>query len=329
MQYRQLGRSDLKVSVVCMGLWAIVDEGTWGPQDESAAITAIQTALDAGITFFDTAEGYGSGRSEELLARALAGRRHEAVIATKASAAHHRPADLRAACERSLRRLQSDCIDLYLLHWPSREVPFAETWRAMEDLRRDGKVRVVGVSNFAKGDLADLLAVGRPEANQLPYSLLWRAIEYEVLPICVANDISVTCYSSLAQGLLTGKFRTPDDVPSGRARTRHFASSRPQARHGDVGAESETFAAIDRIRKVAEELGWPLAHVALAWLLAQPGVASVLAGARSPAQARENAAAGERVLPASVVAALSEATDELKRKFGTNPDMWQTESRMR
>jgi aryl-alcohol dehydrogenase-like predicted oxidoreductase len=312
-----------------MGCWAIVDEGTWGPQDESTAIAAIQAALDAGITFFDTAEGYGDGRSEELLARALAGRRREAVIATKASAAHHRPADLKAACERSLRRLQSDRIDLYLLHWPSREVPFAETWRAMEDLQRDGKVRVVGVSNFATGDLADLLAVGRPEANQLPYSLLWRAIEHEVLPACLNEGISVTCYSPLAQGLLTGKFRTADEVPSGRARTRHFAGGRPEARHRERGAESETFAALGRIRTVAEELGWPMAHVALAWLLAQPGVTSVIAGARSPAQVRENARAGDRRLPDAVVKALSEATEELKEKFGANPDLWQTESRMR
>ena len=329
MQYRQLGRSDLRVSVVCMGCWAIVDEGTWGPQDESTALAAIQAALDAGITFFDTAEGYAGGRSEELLARGLAGRRREAVIATKVSAAHHRPADLKAACEKSLRRLASDRIDLYLLHWPGREVPFAETWRAMEDLQREGKVRVVGVSNFATGDLADLLAVGRPEANQLPYSLLWRAIEYEVLPICVANEVSVTCYSSLAQGLLTGKFRTPDDVPSGRARTRHFAGSRPEAHHHEAGAESETFSAIERIRQVGEELGWPMAHVALAWLLAQPGVTSVIAGARSPAQVRENARAGDRRLPDAVVKALSEATEELKEKFGANPDLWQTESRMR
>jgi aryl-alcohol dehydrogenase-like predicted oxidoreductase len=329
MQYRQLGRSDLKVSVVCMGCWAIVDEGTWGPQDESAALAAIQAALDAGITFFDTAEGYGGGRSEELLSRGLAGRRHEAVIATKASSAHHRPADLRAACERSLRRLRSDRIDLYLLHWPSREVPFAETWRAMEDLQREGKVRVAGVSNFATADLADLRAVGRPEANQLPYSLLWRAIEHEVLPACLSHDISVTCYSPLAQGLLTGKFRTPDEVPAGRARTRHFAGSRPEARHEEAGAEAETFAAIDRVRQAGDELGWPTAHVALAWLLGQPGVTSVIAGARSPAQARENAAAGERKLPVGVVTALSAATEELKRKFGPNPDMWQTESRMR
>jgi len=108
----------------------------------------------------------------------------------------------------------------------------------MEDLQVQGKVRVLGVSNFATGDLADLLAVGRPEADQLPYSLLWRAIEHGVVPLCTEHDVSITCYSPLAQGLLTGKFRSADDVPPGRARTRLFSSRRPEARHGEPGAEA-------------------------------------------------------------------------------------------
>jgi len=329
MQYRRLGRSDLKVSVVSMGCWAIVGDGTWGPQDESDAIAAIQASLDAGVKFFDTAEGYGGGYSEELLGRGLAGRRNEVVIATKVSRSHLSPEALKECCEGSLRRLNVEAIDLYIVHWPSRDIPIAETWRAMEDLKREGKVRALGVSNFAGGDLAKLLAVGRPEANQLPYSLLWRPIEYEVVPVCVENDVSITCYSPLAQGLLTGKFKTADDVPAGRARTRLFSSSRPQARHGEPGAEEETFAAIDRVRAVAEELGQPMNRVALAWALAQPGVGSVIAGARSAEQAKENAAAGDLTLPEDVVKKLSDATAKLKQHFGTNPDMWRSESRMR
>ena len=193
MQYRRLGRSDLNVSAVSMGCWAIAGGSTWGPQDESEALGAIQGALDAGINFFDTAEGYGSGYSEELLGRALAGRRDEAVIATKVSRAHLKPETVKESCEASLRRLKTDVIDLYIVHWPSREVPMEETWRTMEDLQKEGKVRVLGVSNFATADLTELLEVGRPEADQLPYSLLWRAIEHEVVPVCVAHDISITC----------------------------------------------------------------------------------------------------------------------------------------
>ena len=329
MRYRKLGRSDLKVSVVSMGCWAIVGDRTWGPQDESEALAAIQASIDAGVNFFDTAEGYGNGRSEELLGRALGDRRNEVVIATKVSRAHLKPEALRESCEASLRRLRTERIDLYIVHWPSRQVPFEETWRTMEELQRQGKVRVLGVSNFATGDLTVLLEVGRPEANQLPYSLLWRAIEYEVVPLCVANDISITCYSPLAQGLLTGKFPAADDVPEGRARTRHFSSDRPEARHGEPGAEAETFAAIDGIKAVAQELGQPMNRVALAWLLAQPRVASVIAGARSPEQARQNAAAGDLALSPDVVERLGRATEGLRQHFGTDPDMWESESRMR
>lgn len=312
-----------------MGCWAIVGDRTWGPQDEGEALAAIHASLEAGVNFFDTAEGYGDGYSEELLGRALAGRRDEVIIATKVSRAHLAPEDLKRACEGSLRRLRTDHIDLYIVHWPSREVPIEETWRAMEDLQREGKVRVLGVSNFARADLTELLQVGRPEADQLPYSLLWRAIEYEVVPVCLEHEISITCYSPLAQGLLTGKFRSPDEVPPGRARTRHFSCRRPQARHSEPGAEAETFSAIDRIRAVAQEVGQPMNRVALAWVLAQPGVASVIAGARNPTQARENAAAGDLTLAEDVLARLAEATEELKRHFGTNPDMWESESRMR
>ena len=129
--------------------------------------------------------------------------------------------------------------------------------------------------------------------------------------------------------MLTGKFRAADDVPVGRARTRLFSSGRPEARHGEPGAEGETFAAIDRIRAVAEGLGEPMGRVALAWLLAQPGVASAIAGARNAEQARENAAAGDLTLPDDAVRELSQATEALKKHFGTNPDMWESESRMR
>jgi len=329
MKYRTLGRSGIEVSVVSMGCWAIVGGSTWGPQDESQAIAAIQASLDVGVTFFDTAEGYGDGHSEELLGRALGARRDEVVIATKVSPSHFQPGTLKERCEASLRRLDTDRIDLYMLHWPNHDVPIEETWRVMEDLQRDGKVRMLGVSNFAVQDLTDLLGVGRPEADQLPYSLLWRAIEHEVLPLCLENNVSVTCYSPMAQGLLTGKFRTPGDVPEGRARTRHFSSRRPEARHGGPGAEEETFAVIERIRGIAEELGEPMNRISLAWLLAQPGVTSVIAGARNAEQARENAAAGDLELPVGVVKELTQATNELKEVFDTNPDMWQSESRMR
>jgi aryl-alcohol dehydrogenase-like predicted oxidoreductase len=322
MKYRKLGRTDIDVSVVAMGCWAIAGGWTWGPQDEADSIATIHAALDAGVNFFDTAEGYGRGYSEEVLGRALKGRRHEAVIATKVSKGHLAPDDVIEACEGSLRRLQTDVIDLYQIHWPSREVPISETFPALEKLREQGKVRAVGMSNFGVGDLTDLLAVGHCQTDQLPYSLLWRAIEYEILPKCVEEDIGILCYSPLMQGLLTGKYGSPDEVPEGRARSRHFSKDRPRVRHGEPGCEPETFAAIERIRQISESVGESMAQVSLAWLLAQPGVNAVLAGARKPHQIEETAQAADLTLAPETIEALTEATEEVKRLLGTSPDIW-------
>ncbi len=324
MEYRVLGESDLAVSTICMGCWALAGDRMWGPQDEEEAIAALRTAVEVGINFFDTAEAYGNGRSESILGRAFRDIRDKVVIATKVSTSHMRPDDLRRACENSLRRLQTDYIDIYYLHWPSREVPFSETMGEMARLQSEGKVRWVGCSNFGKQDLAALLQVGRVEVNQLAYSLLFRAIEYEIVPACLENHVSIAAYSPLLHGILTGKFASLDEVPDERARTRHFSSARrPLTRHGEPGAEAETAEALRRIRDICDQAGLPMAQVALAWVLAQPGVATVVAGARRPEQVRANAEAASLRLSEDVLEALREATDPLKAKLGPNADMWQ------
>jgi len=329
MKTCKLGQTDITVSVVALGCWAFAGGRVWGPQDEAESIATVRAALDAGVNFFDTAEGYGDGDSEAVLGRALAGRRHEAVIATKVSRSHLSGDEVREACERSLRRLQTDTIDLYQVHWPSRTVPLDETMEALEKLREQGKVRAVGVCNFGVGDLSDLLKAGRTETNQLPYSLLWRAVEYQIRQQCVDERIGILCYSPLAQGLLTGKFGSPDEVPAGRARTRHFSKARPQTRHGEAGCEAETFAAIGKIRAMCAEIRRPMAQVALAWLLHQPGVTAVIAGARRPDQIRQTAQAADLELSPETLGELTGATEALKRILGPNPDMWQSESRLR
>jgi len=329
MQYRRLGRTDITVSAVAMGCWAIVGDSTWGPQDERDSIAAIHAALDEGINFFDTAEMYGDGYSEQLLGRALADRREEAVIVSKVSPNHLEPNALKEACESSLRRLRTDYLDLYLIHWPNWDIPVERSLGAMAELKRQGKIRAAGVSNFGRQDLTELLQKGRAEANQLPYSLLFRAVEFEIQQVCADNDISILCYCPLAQGLLTGKFASPDEVPEGRARTRLFSRDRPQSRHSEPGAEKETFEAIERIRDISEELGTAMADVALAWLLHQPAVTAVVAGARNADQVRMNARAGELELSQEMLERLAEATESLKARLGRNPDMWQTEPRMR
>jgi aryl-alcohol dehydrogenase-like predicted oxidoreductase len=281
MQCRKLGGTDISVSVITMGCWAIVGDATWGPQDEQDSIETIAAALDAGVSFFDTAESYGDGYSERLLAKALDGRRGEAVIASKVSPGNLTREGIRRACEGSLARLATDYIDLYQIHWPSRTVPLEESMGALEELKTEGKIRAIGVSNFASADLDDLIAAGRAETDQLAYSMLFRAVEYGIRDKCIANGIGIMCYCPLAQGLLTGKFRTPDEVPAGRARTRMFAKTRPQARHQEEGAEAEVFEALVEIRRICEETGEPMERMALAWLVAQPGVLSAVSAARA------------------------------------------------
>lgn len=329
MKYRPLGRSDINVSVVSMGCWAIIPDATWGPQSRADSIAAIRSSIDAGVNFFDTAEGYGRGSSEDLLGQVLADYpRDRVVIATKLGRNALTRADLVAHCEASLRRLKTDYIDLYQPHWPSHKIPIAETLSALDDLQRQGKIRLAGVSNFGPTYLRDLLAHGRVESNQLCYSLLWRPIEHDLQPLCVANDISIICYSPLCQGLLTGKFSSPDDVSPSRARTRLFAGSRPQSRHGEPGCETETFVALNEIRSLCSSIGLPMNQVALAWLLAQPGVTSVIAGARNSDQALLNAAAGDLHLDPSILARLSAATERVKAYAGANADLWEHVSRM-
>lgn len=329
MKYRKVGRTDVEISAIAMGCWSIVGDQTWGPQDEQDAIAAIESSIDAGVTLFDTAPAYGNGYSEELVGRVLRPHRNEVVIATKLSGGEMRRENAIKACEASLRRLGTDCIDIYQIHWPDHDVPFEETASALQTLLDQGKIRVAGVSNFGPRDLADFLGILRPEVNQVAYSLLFRAPEFEALPICVENGVSVLCYSPLAEAMLTGKFKTADDVPAGRARTRLFSKDREQSRHSEEGAEKEAFEAVDRIRKIASRLGMPMAHLALAWLLHRDGVGAVLAGARNAKQARENAAAAEVELPDDVVGELADVTDEVKQKLGPNMDIWQTESRAR
>lgn len=327
----QLPNSDIEVSVLAMGCWALAGGKEWGPQSALDAVGAVGAALDAGINFLDTAPAYGDGDSERLLGEALRGKRHQAVIATKVSADDLASDRVVASVERSLRNLNTDFIDLLQVHWPNRNVPLHETWAAFERLKTQGKVRSLGVSNFGVHDLGDVCALGHPSTNQIPYSLLWRAIEFDLLPACRQRDVGVLCYNPLLAGLLTGKFSSAAAVPDGRARSRHFAGTRALARHGEAGCELETFLALTELKQLAQRLGQPLANTALAWLLHQPGVTSVIVGLRNHEQALANALATELVLDAAILSALNAITAALKTRLGKNPDLWQgrDESRYR
>jgi len=312
-----------------LGTWAFAKDEAWGPQEDALSIRTVHAALECGLNAFDSAPAYGQGESERVLGIALKGRRDQAFLATKVSRQdlHHK--GVIASCENSLNRLGTDYIDLLQVHWPNHDGPPGETIEALESLQAASKIRAYGVCNFGRKDLQSWREAGAHIAfNQVPYSLLSRAVEFEIVPDCRNAEIGLLAYSPLMQGLLTGKFASPDEVPEPRARSRHFSSERPMARHGEPGCEHLTFATIDRIQVLADEAGFPMEALALAWLLEQPAVSSLVVGARDPDQLRKNREALEISPEPPLLEALSSCTDGLKLALGDNPDLWQTSGRI-
>jgi aryl-alcohol dehydrogenase-like predicted oxidoreductase len=329
VKYRKLGTTGIEVSEFALGTWPFAGDHVWGDQRDEDSIAAVHTALDNGVNFIDTAEGYGNGRAERVLGQALEGRRADVVIASKVADRHLRPEQVQLSCEGSLSKLGTDYIDLYLIHWPNREVPLADTVGTLERLKQEGKIRYFGVSNFGVKDLSDILELTSIEIDQLPYNLVWRPVEYEILPFCRQNGIGLMVYSPLMQGILTGRYPTADDVPEGLARSRHFSPDRPMSEHGDVGMEDELFEAVRAVSKIADEIGHDPATVSLAWLRREPAVTSLLIGARTGDEALMNLAAFEFDLPDDAANALEDATADIKKRLGADPDMWRYPGRMR
>jgi aryl-alcohol dehydrogenase-like predicted oxidoreductase len=329
MEYRALGQVDIRVSCLALGCMSLCGNQTYSDIPLPQAVATVNAALDAGINFFDNAPMYGDGEAERRLGEALRGQRDRAIVATKISSETLSAAEVQREAEASLRRLQTDYIDLYQIHWARRVVPLDETLTAMDKLRRSGKVRALGVCNFGPLDLAESLKAVRVETNQLAYSLLARGVEYDVQPMCAQRNVGLLCYSPLAQGLLTGRYASADDVPAERARTRHFAGTRPQARHGQGGCEAEMFAAIRDLKQICDEARLPMSDVAIAWLLRQPAVTSVLAGASRPEQVVQNVRAASLRLNDELLRELDAATQPVKEKLGPNCDMWQAAARIR
>lgn len=329
---RPLGRSGIEMPVLGIGAWMMgsTDKDYWGGQDMDDAASMVDRALDLGANYFDVAEAYNEGRTEEALGRLLKGRRSEAIIGSKILPQHCTPAGIREHLEATLRRLDTDYVDIYMIHWPIRDHSLAEALVALDEHRRAGRIRAIGISNYGPRDLAEAVAVGVPIAvNQLHYNLLSRAIEAEILPLCRQHGIGVTTYMPLLQGILTCKYATIDEVPYMRTRTRHFASTRKESRHGEPGAEAEVAAVLDGLRAIAAELGTTPGRVALAWCAATPGITTVIAGARDADQLEENMVGIATPLSASVLERLDALTRPLWRKLGDNADYWMTAAQSR
>jgi aryl-alcohol dehydrogenase-like predicted oxidoreductase len=300
MRKRRLGGTDLELSVVGLGTWALAGPGwkyAWGPQDDAESVRTVRRAVELGINWLDTAPVYGNGHAENVAGRALSEMREKPLVATKCGRfagpdgdlfSRIKPDSIRSEVEASLRRLRLERIDLYQIHWPDLEHDIERAWETLGELVRQGKIRHAGVSNFNVPQMRRLMPIRPVDSLQLPYSLLRREIESEILPFCAENGIGVIAYSPLQKGLLTGRI-TPERAsafPEGdhRASDPMFRGERLNRILGFVrGLES-----------VASSAGLTPAQLALAWGLRRPGVTSVLVGGRRPGQLEETAAAGER-----------------------------------
>ena len=318
MELRNLGTSDIKISPVIMGTWQ-AGKDMWVGIDDAQSTKAIKSAYDAGITTFDTAEVYGNGHSERIVGNALYDVRDRVVIATKVFSNHLQYNQVIDACHGSLKNLKTDYIDLYQIHWPpgsfgAKKVPLEETMRAMTDLKAQGKIRAIGVSNFSRSQLEEAATFGRIDSLQPPYSLFWREVETDALPYCRENNITVLAYSSMAQGLLTGKFGPDHTFAKGDHRFRNKLFQPENYR---------------RVQKALEKLG-PIAaanhitlgQLALAWIISQPGVCAI-AGARNSEQAVQNAAAANVRLSDTDLSAVDDIGRIVTDPLDDDPVMWE------
>ncbi|NJL49776.1 MAG: aldo/keto reductase [Leptolyngbyaceae cyanobacterium SM2_5_2] len=317
MQTRLLGNTNIAITPIIFGTWQAGKKG-WVGIDDDTVIEAMRAALDAGITTFDTAEIYGDGYSEELVGKALGGVRDRIVLATKVFPNHLKAEQVLEACENSLRRLQTDVIDLYQIHWPagafkSGVVPIGETMGALNQLKEQGKIRAIGVSNFSRSQLEDAAQYGRIDSLQPPYSLFWRGVEADLLPYCVATNLIVLAYASLAQGLLTGKFDPNHQFPPEDIRSKNKLFQTP--------LYEKAQAALAQLRPIAERYHTSLGNLALAWLIAQPQTTAIV-GARNAEQARENAKAADIQLSLDDLQGMDTISRTVTDAVDTNPVMW-------
>ena len=323
MKSFKLRNSDIEVSDLILGTWSVSGAKAWGPADEDAAVKMIRDALDMGINGLDTAEKYGDGNAERLLGRALKGVRDRAVLCTKVYSDALRYDDVISHCEQSLIRLQTDYIDLYQIHWPSKTIPLGETMEAMEKLKEQGKIRAYGACNFADRSLSDCEGYDLA-TNQLPYSLLWRLIENtDVAERCEKEGIAVLAYAPLAQGLLSGKYKTVEDVPLSRRETRLYNSSWGQGLHTEAGFEDLIFPFLDKLRALCEDAGCSMTQLAYAFVLSRSFVPAVIIGAKNTEQVRDDINAALYEAPSDLLDAAEKLSSELREQMGTNIDLWQ------
>jgi aryl-alcohol dehydrogenase-like predicted oxidoreductase len=322
MQYTQFGETDLNVSKICFGTWAF--GGDWGDFDQEAAIAAMRRALELGVNFFDTAQAYGFGKSEKLVARALRDeikhRRDQIMLATKGGLRMQgdemlRDSSrewLRQGLEDSLRFLETDYIDLYQVHWPDADTSIEETAAALDDFVKEGKVRYVGVSNFNVPQMQAFQQTRKLDSLQPPYNMFRREVEDQILPYCQENGIGVLAYSTLASGLLTGKY-SPDQA----FQEDDWRSESPSF-HGEPLRNN--LQVVDRLQAFAEARGYDATQLAIAWVLANPAVDVAIVGAKRPGHIEGSAPAAKIQLSEADLEEIEGILADAERVKGATPE---------
>jgi aryl-alcohol dehydrogenase-like predicted oxidoreductase len=330
------------LSRIGIGCWAFGGGEYWGGQNQKDVDAVVRMAVERGINVFDTARMYNNGASEVSLGKALTGIRDRAFVISKVSPARAYRKTLKEECEISLKSLGMDHLDLYMMHWPinplgikhftddpeiiARPPCAEEAFAALMDLKKEGKILHIGVSNYGVTQLAEAAGIcPEIEVNEMPYNIISRAIEAEIMPYCAEHGIAVISSMTLQQGVLAGIYKTAGDVPPHQAHSRHFAQERGKgaSRHYENGAEEEVFRTLALLREIAAGLGVSVAQLSVAWVLAKPLIASALIGSRNEAELEDNIKAMELKLPADVTAKINEVSQAVLDKLGNNPDYYE------
>jgi aryl-alcohol dehydrogenase-like predicted oxidoreductase len=341
-------KGESNASRLGIGCWQFGGGDYWGNQDQKDVDAVVKTALEMGINVFDTARMYNDGASEISLGRALKGSRHKAFVISKVSPAKAYRETLRTECETSLKSLGTDYLDMYMLHWPINPLgvkhftsdpailanpPTAEeAFETLAALKKEGKIRYTGISNFGITQMQEAFRLC-PDiaANEMPYNIISRAIEAEIIPFCVKHNITIVTSMTLQQGILAGKYTNAASVPAHQAHSRHFSmeTGKGTSRHGEEGAEAEIFETVAILRDIAADLNLSMTQLAVAWALANPGIGCALIGSRNTVQLEENAKALSVKLPPEVKERIDRVSQAVLDKLGSNPDYYENSKNSR